>query len=704
MVQFNNLIEKLNLTSKQAFNFFQHQAGIGCWIYLCDTKESWFSKEMAHLFQIKKNDSFSLELFFEKTHPDDLSIIKEIFENLDETKTYHFIHRIIDQKKVKWIEQRGKIYCGKDIPHPYIIGTVREITQLKKQQDKVSHISRDFSVITDYLTKTAHTTNLKSIVLNVKQAISECMDVAMVAVFLKKGNQMTKIMPETIPNHKTFLFENHGNSLAFLAMQTNQIQSRCIEQYSNMEYKEHFLQLGTKAVITFPIKVDQENMAALSIALKKDLPLNHEEYNFCKTLCEHLSSQISNALLFQELKTELTNRMRSESDMDIIFSETVDFICMLDEKGRFIRVNPSLAAKLGYEPHQLCGMPLEDLIHPDDREYSRYIFSSLPYQKVIRGFCNRIRCFDGEYAYLESSLNYVKQSQIAIVISRDASNQELIEKKNLELEKTIALEKVKDEFFSNLSHEFKTPLNIIISSIDLVKLKLDFEKDHSIPQEYKKFLDYALQNSYRMLRLTTNLIDTTKIESKSMDSIFAKYDLIKLISDTVLYTQPYVLERNISLNFSCDKKTAFVCCDAEKITRIILNLLSNAIKNTSSGGTIELNYCENDSHSIISVTDNGTGISSEALPQIFDKFKTEKSGLIRDHEGSGIGLYLVKSLVNLHGGDISVESNLGKGSCFTFTISKNLVSNSPQEDLYISNNYSLFGINHSLIKLEFSCL
>ena len=188
-----------------------------------------------------------------------------------------------------------------------------------------------------------------------------------------------------------------------------------------------------------------------------------------------------------------------------------------------------------------------------------------------------------------------------------------------------------------------------------------------------KYIKMMKQNCYRLLRLINNLIDITKIDTGYFHINEINYNIISLIENITLSVADYIENKGMSLIFDTDVEEKIIACDPEKIERIILNLLSNAVKFTPCGGNIIVNIEDNIDNICIRVKDTGRGIPAEKLDSIFERFVQVDKSLARDHEGSGIGLSLVKALVELHGGTISVKSKEGNGTEFIIYIPCKLV-------------------------------
>ena len=242
--------------------------------------------------------------------------------------------------------------------------------------------------------------------------------------------------------------------------------------------------------------------------------------------------------------------------------------------------------------------------------------------------------------------------------------------------------KLKLDFFVNISHELRTPVNLISSTIQLIKLNLKnlSKEDENI---ISKYIDIMESNSMRLIRLINNLIDSTKIDSGFVKFTPINADIIKFVEDVCDSVVDYVDFNKMNLIFDTDREEEIVLFDPDIIERILLNLLSNAVKFNKVDGTIYVNLYTKDDEIRITVRDEGIGIPKEKLSSIFKRFEQLKTKNKIEKQGSGIGLYLVKSLVTLHGGNIKVESKVNEGSKFIITIPKKVLENG--EELVIDD-------------------
>lgn len=224
-------------------------------------------------------------------------------------------------------------------------------------------------------------------------------------------------------------------------------------------------------------------------------------------------------------------------------------------------------------------------------------------------------------------------------------------------------DKLKTEYFSNLSHELRTPLNVILSSLKLLELKKRTSQEEAALR-LDKHISTIKQNSYRLLRLINNIIDITKIESGFFEIHLRNCNIVSIVEAITLSVAEYIENKGIVFLFDTDIEEKLMACDPDKVERVMLNLLSNAIKFTKSGGSISVNVFERGEAIEIVVADTGIGIPKDKQELIFQRFRQVNTSLTREQEGSGIGLSLVKSLVDIHGGTISLEGEYGKGSKF----------------------------------------
>ncbi|GKU27092.1 sensor histidine kinase [Clostridium folliculivorans] len=290
---------------------------------------------------------------------------------------------------------------------------------------------------------------------------------------------------------------------------------------------------------------------------------------------------------------------------------------------------------------------------------------------------------------------------IAITIEESRKNMDLklmdlknqVESKKIMLEEAYEVDKLKNEFIVNISHELRTPINILYSSIQLIE-HTDIKNNEDSVRNY---LLSMKGNVRRLIKLVNNFIYISAIDTGYMKLKMGNYDIVEFIESLTLSTVDTANEKNIELVFDTDFEENMIAFDSEKLERIMLNLLSNAFKYTKSGGHIEVVLSKEDQYVVISVKDDGEGIPEDMQPKIFDRFVRGTSSLVRENEGSGIGLSLVKELVDMHGGKILLESKINEGSTF-----KVYLPDKEKDDLDVNLVESL--VNSENKDIEFSDL
>lgn len=261
-----------------------------------------------------------------------------------------------------------------------------------------------------------------------------------------------------------------------------------------------------------------------------------------------------------------------------------------------------------------------------------------------------------------------------------------------------AANRAKDVFLANISHELRTPLNILFGATQIIKYHFDNDEILDI-RELKTKLKTQTQNCYRLIRLVNNLIDITKIDSSNFALNLSNCNIVEIVEAIVTSVIEYAQLKNIKIIFDTDVEEVILACDLDSIERIILNLLSNAIKFTPKDGNVFVNITTNNNLVQITVKDSGIGIPEEEQNMIFERFKQVDNLLTRTNEGSGIGLNLVKSLVEMHGGNIKVNSEYNKGSEFIIEIPITKINNNESHEKGANN---IFSNVISKIDVEFS--
>ena len=281
--------------------------------------------------------------------------------------------------------------------------------------------------------------------------------------------------------------------------------------------------------------------------------------------------------------------------------------------------------------------------------------------------------------FLASTAIIAGTGQVLVYASQreQVKNQQIIEgtRQRLQLanQELKKLDKFKSEFFANVTHELKTPLTMVLASLELL---LDGELGHVSDAQRSTF--QSMQRSgAKLLRLIGDLLDMSRIEESRVRLRIAEQDLAVYLRDLVDEMRVLVQRKGIELTFHSDREAQPVWCDLERLERVFLNLLSNASKFTDAGGKVSVELCDEGDALLVVVRDTGVGFAPELSERIFSRFFQTDMGKTRRYGGTGIGLSLAKDLVELHGGKVWAEGRPGKGSTFFVLLPRDRAHFSP---------------------------
>lgn len=468
-----------------------------------------------------------------------------------------------------------------------------------------------------------------------------------------------------------YYFENcikKNLSLPFLKHVFNTKKSIPMTEISQYEYifpKEIIDREGIKYIACYPIIYKKQTLGVINFACRSEEYTYNWDNNFVEIICKNIALLLQNSMLYKKLEKKLNAERIAREKIDLYFDTTLDFFCIVNKQGEIIKIGKELVKVLGWEESIFYSSKVYNFLHEEDSSFIKNILR-LVKDKETRNYCLRAKCFDGKYVDIDWNIKYLADENIYICSGRN-----LIEKKDLEnkkklMEEYINIEKLKSEFLTNISHELRTPLAIIYGAVHMIEEKYK-SVQHTEPEKIEEYILSAKKNTFRLLRLINNIIDATNLNAGCMPLNIKLCDIVKVIRDMTKSISLRLESMGVNLVFSTDIKEKYINIDIKKIEKVLLNLLSNSVKYSREGIKTVINirlYTENDKI-YISVKDNGIGIEESYLDLIFNMFTQENSDcMTREAEGSGIGLYLVKSLLQMQGANISVKSIKNEGSEF----------------------------------------
>jgi len=391
----------------------------------------------------------------------------------------------------------------------------------------------------------------------------------------------------------------------------------------------------------------------------------------------------------EEERTKLDQRLRDQHFYTrSLIESSVDAIMTTDPRGIITDVNKQTEALTGCTRDELIGAPFKNYFTDPGRAEAG--INRVLSEGRVTNYELTARARDGNLTVVSYNATTFhdrdRRLQGVFVAARDVTErkrfEQTLQQKNVELENAS---RSKSEFLANMSHELRTPLNAIIGNSEVLGDGLLGE----LTGQQRGFISDIFGNGKHLLSLINDILDLSKVEAGKMTLDLETVQLPALFANSLSIIREKAATRHIRLSLHAAEELGSIQADARKVKQIVYNLLSNAVKFTSEGGqvilragrvqradvgrlsgvmrgrTFALPDTEFAEFTWISVTDSGIGISPEGLEQLFRPFSQIDSGLARRFEGTGLGLAMVKQLVELHDGTVAVESAVGEGSCFT---------------------------------------
>jgi|GEM_PF-2343545 len=348
-----------------------------------------------------------------------------------------------------------------------------------------------------------------------------------------------------------------------------------------------------------------------------------------------------------------------------LIEATLDPLVTIGPDGRITDVNSATERATGYSRIEIVGKYFQ--CYFTDRVKAQRAYELAYKDGSVCDYELELKHKDGHITpVLYNASVYKDQSGKVIGVfasARDISERKLWEQE-LKRKQQVAEEEnaSKSRFIANISHELRTPVNVILSAVQLFELYS--KKGQDIGVNGNKHLQAMKQNCFRLLRIINNLIDISKIEAGFLELHLKNENIVKIVEDVTISVVEYAKGKDIDVQFDTEIEEKIVAFDPDKLERIMLNLLSNSVKFTEKGGNIVVNIYDREESVIISVRDTGIGIRPDNADKIFERFIQVENTLVRSNEGSGIGLSILKGFVEMHGGTVKLITQEGVGSEF----------------------------------------
>ncbi len=385
-----------------------------------------------------------------------------------------------------------------------------------------------------------------------------------------------------------------------------------------------------------------------------------------------INSMISNLNLYTDrLETTVKDKTRDIRRKEFYIDNMHDGLCVLDKDDRIVDINPAFTQMLGYTKEEVEGRYVFDLFDEENKKILAEEFAKRGKGESSTYEINIITKDHTNVPIITSGAPIIEEGVLVgkIGVYTDISFlkalQAELEFKNIELEKA---NKAKSDFLASMSHELRTPLNAIMGFSEVL-LERNFGE---LNQKQEEYIRDVLEAGEHLLLLINDILDLARVESGQMMFEPSEFYVRDVVEQSITMVKERALRHyvNLSQEISADVTTLYA--DERKIKQVIYNLLTNAIKFTPDNGSVSLIVSKADRDVVFSIEDTGIGIPEEAMSRLFYPFSQIRLLHPSIHEGTGLGLSIAKAIIELHGGKIWVESRVGKGSRFTFSIPSNI--------------------------------
>ena len=343
-----------------------------------------------------------------------------------------------------------------------------------------------------------------------------------------------------------------------------------------------------------------------------------------------------------------------------IVQSSDDAIVSKDLNGVILTWNPSAERMFGYTAAEAIGQSITMIIPEERLHEEATVLRRIRAGILVRHFETIRRRKDGREVQISLTVSPIRDANGTVIgaskIARDIGEQRRLREIADEAGRT------KDEFLAVLSHELRTPLNTVLGYARMLRqpqVNMDDEKR-------ERALGVLERNATILARLVDDVLDASKLMAGKLRLTIERVNLEQIVRDALETISPAAEAKNITLQLDIESRLETLA-DPDRLRQVVLNLLTNAVKFTPLGGTVSVRVFPDGPESVIEVRDTGVGIAPDDLPRVFQRFWQAESGASREHGGLGVGLALVRHLVELHGGNVSATS-VGKGHGATFTV------------------------------------
>lgn len=413
---------------------------------------------------------------------------------------------------------------------------------------------------------------------------------------------------------------------------------------------------GVISAAYIPVMSKRRVLGTLAVGSRKRRKFSRAKIDLLSAFGAQLGMALENAQLYEQVQ-------RGKLYVESLVENAGDAIFSTDESDQILTWNRGAEVMFGYSKEDVVGKNLTILLPADRFHVLEEIRAKVRLSGVLRNMEARGKRKDGTVIHLALSISPIKDSEGKIVAYLRVAK-DVTDKKRFEM-RLKELDRMKSDFVSNVSHELRTPLTAIKGSVDNMLDGLT----GSLNEKQTRYLARIKSNTDRLSRLINDILDLSKIEAGRIELKPASLSIHLLIQEVAEALRAVAADKLISIETSAPENGISVWADRDKVTQILMNLIGNAIKFTPPHGKVFVSVKVQDGEWVqVAVADTGLGIEVEEANKIFDKFYQVAEPKSQKAKGTGLGLAISRALVEMHGGKIWVESVLGAGCTFLFTL------------------------------------
>jgi PAS domain S-box-containing protein len=624
-------------------------------------------------------------------HPDDRDRIEEGLQRERKGENFYEEYRFIRPNgEMRWLRSKAFPIKNETGTIVRVVGTVEDITNRKQLEQSLRSQAEEERLLTTITQNIRQSLDLEEILATTVIEVQQTLNADRVLIFRLNSDGSGQVIQEAVvpeyPVTDQMRWEDEHfpeDCYEYYRQGTPRIVTDVATDNWAFCLAAFMQEAGVKSKVVAPI-VQASGESSTKVwgllivhACSDYRQWQESEADFLQQICNQLAIAIHQANLYQQLQAELAERRQAEealSQSEELFRRAFDDapigIALVSPTGQFLKANTYYCNLLGYTEVELLSLTFQELTHPADVEADLKGF-----RQMMTG---QIRSFQLEKRYI------TKQGTVVPVLLNAAPIRDRDERplycvgQIQDIRDRLKVERMKDEFISVVSHELRTPLTSIRGALGILGSGVF---DHR-PEKAKRMLQIAINNSDRLVRLVDDILDLERLESGKVQLVLEQCQVADLMQQAVDSVQSIAERADITLWVTSISTPLWASPDA--IVQTLTNLLSNAIKFSSPGDTVWLEAKIGSEKSninkekilsdpqtpfiLFTVKDRGRGIPEDKLEIIFEQFQQVDVSDSRKKGGTGLGLAICKKIVQQHGGQIWVESSLGKGSTFYFTL------------------------------------